>query len=84
MSSIYTSLGHLHDSTPPIPGIVYDTLSHDWSHDQDHTPHLSELSTRWSEWSDPHTPIIEYYWSIVTMETEHIIQDCLSVGVATG
>ena len=54
------------------------------SRDQDHTTFLSELSARWSEWSDPHTPIVEYYWSIVTMETGHIVQDFLSVGVATG
>ena len=87
LSSIHYSLGHTHDSTPPSVGIVYDTLpdmSHDMSHDQDHTSSLSEISARWSEWSDPHTPIVEYSWAIGTCSSCNDVQDFLSVGVATG
>lgn len=87
LNAIYSSLGHTHDSTPPQPGIVYDTLpyvSHDLSGDADHTSSLSELSASWTAWSDPHTPIVEYYWAMGTCQFCNDLQDFLSVGVATG
>ena len=85
LSAIYSSLGHTHDSTPPLAGTVYDVLSSgDVSHDRDHTPSLSEVWGRWSEWSDPHTPIVEYFWAIGTAQSANDVQDFLSVGVATG
>ena len=87
LSGIYSSLGHTHDSTPPYPGIVYDTLpymSHDLSGDEDYTPSLSAISASWAGWSDPHTLIVEYYWAIGTCASCNDVQDFLSVGVATG
>ena len=84
LSGIYYSLGHTHDSTPPTPGIVYDTLSRDMSGDRDHTPSLSEISVRWLEWSDPHSPMVEYFWASGTSVGGRDVQDFLSVGVATG
>ena len=86
LSATFSSLGHTHDSTPPHPGTVYDVLpsSGNVSHDEDHTHSLSEIWGKWSEWSDPHTPIVEYFWAIGTTESANDVQDFLSVGVASG
>ena len=85
LSAMYFSLGHTHDSTPPVAGTVYDTLtSGDVSRDQDHTPSLSEVWGRWSEWSDPHSQVVEYFWAIGSGGSANDVQDFLSVGVATG
>ena len=87
LTAIYSSLGHTHDSTPPFPGIVYDTLpymSHNLSHDQDHTSSLSAISAHWSKWSDAHSHIVDYHWAIGTCDHCHDVQDFLSVGVASG
>ena len=84
LSAIYSSLGHTHDSTPPSPGIVHDTLSHDSSSDADHTPSLFEISASWAGFSDPHSHIVQYHWAIGTCDSCYDVQDFLSVGVATG
>ena len=87
LTAIYPSLGHTHDSTPPFPGIVYDTLPYtlvNLSHDQDHTSSLSAISASWSKWSDPDSLIVRYLWAIGTCPYCNDVQDFLSVGVATG
>ena len=83
LSTVYSSLGHTHDSTPPDPGTVYDGPP-EWSRDADYTASLSELSAHWTGFSDPHSHLVDYHWAIGRCGTCNDVQDFLSVGVATG
>ena len=52
--------------------------------DLDHTTSLTTLSAHWRGFSDPHTGISEYFWSIGSCAGCSNVQGFTSVGVATG
>ena len=84
ISTIISSLGHTHDSTPPHPGIVYDGSLQWPPQDSHHTTSLSEISAHWAGFSDPHTPIVGYYWAIGSCGFCDDVQDFIYLGIATG
>ncbi len=51
--------------------------------DLDYTADLTMLQSHWSDFSDPHTDIVEYFVAVGTRLGFRDIQDTITVGTAT-
>lgn len=84
--SVSSSLGHILESTPPQGGIVYDGPQSDGGNfDLDYTSDSTRLSAHWGgTFSDPHTGVSEYYWTVGSCYGCSDIQSWVNIGTATG
>ena len=86
LSSVSSSLGYILESSPPQGGTVYDGPQPEGGNfDVDYTSDSTSLSAHWGgTFSDPHSGIAEYFWTIGSCPGCSDLQGWTSVGIATG
>ena len=58
-------MGTLVDSSPPMPGVVFDGLSPPSGEgDAEYWHNVDSLSAHWTPFTDPHSTIVGYWWAI--------------------
>ncbi|XP_077997650.1 uncharacterized protein LOC144450798 isoform X2 [Glandiceps talaboti] len=83
LSTLASSWATIVDSSPPIPGYVYDGKPSNDYVDLDYQSDASSLSARWEGFHDPHTDIISYTYSIGTCSGCDDTMETLNVGLHT-
>lgn len=82
--TVKSSRALIYDTTPPCASRVYDGRKPDHGTlDLDYTSNYTHLSAHWDSFSDPHSGVSSYDWSLGTCKGCTDIMEYINVGLLT-
>ena len=82
--SVASSQGYILDSSPPEVGVVFDGPPTSPHVDIDYWSDMRVVRAHWRGFTDPHTGIADYQWSIGTCQACTDVQPFISTGLLPG